>query len=126
MARKRKLDIDKYKEILTEERERLRVELKRIADRAAGRDRLQAEQAGQDFDEPGGDAATETVERAQSMAVGASLREQLDEVNAALEKIDEGTYGVCDNCGKQITKKRLSVLPWATLCKKCRAGLSGL
>ncbi|MFO8082586.1 MAG: TraR/DksA C4-type zinc finger protein [Armatimonadota bacterium] len=126
MARKRKLDIEKYEEILTEERDRLATDLKRIEDRAAGRDRLHSVQAGQDFDEPGGDAATETVERAQSMAVGASLREQLEEVNAALEKIEEGTYGICDSCGKQITKKRLGVLPWATLCKECRSGLSGM
>ena len=123
MARERTVDVDKYKEILVEERDRLQAELKRIDDRAAGRDRLHSEQAGQDFDEPGGDAATETVERAQSMAVSASLREQLDEVQAALE---EGTFGICDSCGKPISKKRLSVLPWATLCKECRSGLSGM
>jgi len=126
LARTRKLDVDKYKDILVEERDRLQAELKRIEDRAAGRDRLHSEQAGQDFDEPGGDAATETVERAQSMAVGASLREQLEEVTAALRKVEEGTYGVCDSCGKPITKKRLAVLPWATLCKECRSGLSGM
>lgn len=126
VARERKLDVAKFQDILIEERDRLRAELKRIEDKAAGRDRLHSEQAGQDFDEPGGDAATETVERAQSMAVGASLREQLDEVLAALEKIDNGTYGICDACGKPITKKRLTVLPWATLCKECRSGLTGM
>lgn len=126
MARERTLDVEKFRETLEEERDRLRSELKRIEDKAAGRDRLHSEQAGQDFDEPGGDAATETVERAQSMAVGASLREQLDEVLAALGKIDKGTYGICDSCGKPITKKRLAVLPWATLCKECRSGLSGM
>ncbi len=126
MARERKLDVEKFQGILVEERDRLRSELKRIDDKAAGRDRLHSQQAGQDFDEPGGDAATETVERAQSMAVGASLREQLDEVTAALGKIENGTYGICDSCGKQITKKRLSVLPWAVLCKECRSGLSGM
>jgi len=126
VARTRKLDVDKYEAILVEERDRLQAELKRIEDRAAGRDRLHSEQAGQDFDEPGGDAATETVERAQSMAVGASLREQLEEVTAALGKVEEGTYGICDSCKKPITKKRLAVLPWATLCKECRSGLSGM
>jgi len=126
VARERHLDVEKYKQILEEERDRLRTELRRYEDRAAGRDRLHSDQAGQDFDEPGGDAATETVERAQSLALTASLREQLDEVEAALEKIEQGTYGVCDSCGKNITKKRLSVLPWATLCKECRAGLSAM
>ncbi len=124
MAPKRKLDIEKYKNELIEERDRLRDELKSIEDKAARRDRLHSDQAGQDFDEPGGDAASETVERAQALAVGASLREQLQEVNAALAKIEDGTYGICDSCDKPITKKRLKVLPWATLCKECRAGLS--
>ena len=125
VARKRKLDVKKYKQLLEDERDRLRTELKRIEDRAAGRDRLHAQTAGQDFDEPGGDAASETVERAQSMAVGASLRELLEQVTSALEKVENGTYGVCDVCGNNITKKRLEALPWATLCKECRAGLSG-
>ena len=101
------------------------MDLKRLEDRAAGRDRLQAEPTGQDFDEPGGDAATETVERAQSMALGANMRELYEEVNAALAKIESGSYGVCDSCGCDITKKRLNALPWATLCKDCRSGLSG-
>lgn len=125
MARKRKLDVAKYKEILIEERDRLRQDLKRIEDRAAGRDRLQSEPVGQDFDEPGGDAASETVERAQSMALGANLRELYEEINAALDKIEKGTYGICDSCGCEISKKRLTALPWATLCKDCRSGLSG-
>ena len=124
MAPKRKLDVKKHRQLLEEERDRLQIDLKRIEDRAAGRDRLHAEPVGQDFDEPGGDAATETVERAQAMAVGASLRELLEEVNAALEKMDNGTYGVCDNCGRDITKKRMDALPWAILCNNCRAGLS--
>ena len=125
MGRKRTLDLDRYRKLLEDERDRLRSDLKRIEDRAAGRDRLHAQPVGQDFDEPGGDAASATVERAQSMAVGASLRELLDEVEAALRKLDKGTYGICDSCSKEITKKRLEALPWATLCKDCRAGLSG-
>lgn len=125
MARKRELDIEKYKETLIKERDRLSGELKSIEDKASGRDRMHSEQVGQDFDEPGGDAATETVERAQAMAVGASLREQLEEVKAALVKVEQGTYGICDSCDKPITKKRLKVLPWATMCKECRAILSG-
>ena len=124
MARKRKLSTGEFKKTLLAERDRLRVDLKRLEDRAAGRDRLQAEPVGQDFDEPGGDAATETVERAQSMALGANMRELYDEVIAALSKIESGSYGVCDSCGCDITKKRLNALPWATLCKDCRSGLS--
>lgn len=124
MARKRKLDLKKYRERLEQEYEELRAELQRIEDRTAGRDRLNSDTAGEDFDEPGGDAAQETLERSQSMAIGQNLREMLENVSNALKKIDEGTYGVCDACGKDIPKARLDIMPSATLCITCRSRLS--
>lgn len=80
--------------------------------------------ASEDFDEPGGDAAQETLERSQSMAIGESLRGMLDNVENALKKIDAGSYGVCDSCGKEIPKARLEIMPAATMCTACRARLS--
>lgn len=124
MARKRTLDLAKYKARLEEERRELQTELQRIEDRAAGRDRLNSDMAGEDFDEPGGDAAQETLERTQSMAIGENLREMLDNVNNALKKIEDGTYGLCDLCGKEILKGRLDIMPSATMCTTCRARLS--
>ncbi len=121
MARKRKLDIEKYEKLLQDEQAELQQQLKRLEDQTTGRDRLSAGVATEDFDEPGGDAATETVERSLAMATTKNLREMLDLVNAALEKIKEGTYGVCDVCGKDIPKKRLDALPYATMCLDCRA-----
>ncbi|MCK6457809.1 MAG: TraR/DksA C4-type zinc finger protein [Phycisphaerae bacterium] len=44
---------------------------------------------------------------------------QLEEINAALERIDKGAYGVCVNCQKPIPRKRLEVLPFAKRCLKC-------
>lgn len=114
----------KFKERLEEERAKLRAELQRIDDRTAGRDRLNSDVASEDFDEPGGDAAQETLERSQSMAIGESLRDMLDNVETALRKIDAGSYGVCDSCGKEIPKARLEIMPAATMCTACRARLS--
>ena len=124
MARQRKLDIAKYKARLEQERDELQAELQRIEDRAAGRDRLNSDTAGEDFDEPGGDAAQETLERTQAMAIGENLREMLENINNALRKIEEGTYGICDACGKEILKGRLDIMPSATMCTQCRARLS--
>ena len=124
MARKRKLDLAKFKERLEEERQDLLTALQRIEDRTAGRDPLNSDTAGEDFDEPGGDAAQETLERTQSMAIGENLREMLDKVNSALERIDGGTYGICDACGKDIPKARLEIMPFALMCTACRERLS--
>lgn len=44
----------------------------------------------------------------------------LREVAAALDRIDNGTYGVCQNCGKAIYPKRLNAVPWAPLCISCQ------
>lgn len=124
VARKRNLDLSKYRERLEEQRKELQAELQRIEDRTAGRDRLNSDFAGEDFDEPGGDAAQETLERSQAMALGDNLREMLDNVGNALNKIEEGTYGICDSCSKQIPKARLDIMPSATMCTTCRERLS--
>lgn len=124
MSRQRKLDIEKFKERLEQEREELRAEIQRIEDRTAGRDRLNSDMAGEDFDEPGGDAAQETLERSQSMAIGENLREMLENVANALNKIEDGSYGICDACNKEIPKARLEIMPAATMCTTCRARLT--
>ena len=49
----------------------------------------------------------------------------LAEIDAALKRIEEGTYGICTNCGKEIPVDRLEALPWATLCIDCQRGLEG-
>jgi len=45
----------------------------------------------------------------------------LTQITAALERIDSGTYGICENCGKEIHPARLEALPYATLCINCQA-----
>lgn len=124
MAQKRKLDLKKYREALEAERARLLEQIRRIDDRTAGRDRLDSQVSAEDFDEPGGDAASDTLERTQAMAIGENFRDLLAYVEHALEKMDKGTYGLCDVCGKNIPKARLDFLPWATMCAECRKRLS--
>ena len=49
--------------------------------------------------------------------------EELAHINAALQRLEEGTYGICDNCGIEISPERLTALPAATLCVDCAAEL---
>lgn len=69
------------------------------------------------------DEGTELYEREKSLSLERSLRQTLEEVRRALEKLDTGTYGICDNCGRPIAPERLEALPHATLCLQCRAAL---
>lgn len=52
-----------------------------------------------------------------------SLEEQLNQVEEALERLDQGTYGKCTNCGQEITPGRLIAMPQATLCIRCQEQL---
>ena len=48
-------------------------------------------------------------------------QEQLAQIEAALQKLDDGVYGQCDNCGQPIASGRLEVLPYANLCIRCQS-----
>lgn len=119
MGRKRKLDLEKYKEALLAKCEQITKNVQRLENESSGRDRLSRETAKRDF-EGGGDAALETMARNQSAAVVGNLRNMLIDIDEALEKIEDGSYGVCEVCGKNIPKKRLNALPEATMCTDCR------
>jgi DnaK suppressor protein len=64
--------------------------------------------------------AMEYAYRGRQMSVLDRLQDQLLDVNKALDRIEEGTYGVCTNCGKPIQPERLEALPWAELCIDCQ------
>ena len=65
--------------------------------------------------------ATESYELERRLTLEKSIREQLASVEHALQKFEDGTYGLCDNCGKPIAPERLEALPQATMCLDCKA-----
>ena len=65
--------------------------------------------------------ATESFELEKRLTLEKRIREQLAEVEHALQKFEDGTYGKCDNCGQPIPPDRLEALPQASLCLKCKA-----
>ena len=92
--------------------------LKAEADQMA----LDAEPGDTQFDDESGEGSTAAVDRERDLALSAQARAEVVEIDVALDKIDEGTYGVCDKCGKPIPKARLEVIPWAALCVNCKSG----
>src|SRR2546425_9068949 len=68
-----------------------------------------------------GEGTTEAVERISSTAAARSIAAALAEVDRALEKLGEGTYGQCDECGQPIISERLEARASATLCMTCKA-----
>lgn len=71
------------------------------------------------------DDASETLDQEQTLALERHVRGLLANVERALRKLDNGTYGCCDYCGRAIESARLEALPYATLCLACQARLEG-
>jgi RNA polymerase-binding protein DksA len=63
-----------------------------------------------------GDIATATFDREMASTLEENSNHVLEEIDAALARIDDGTYGLCEHCRRPIVAERLEALPWATLC----------
>jgi len=78
------------------------------------------------FDEESGEGDTLAVERERDLALSAQARQAVEEIDLAVAKIHDGTYGLCETCGKSIPQERLKALPHAALCVTCKSGGLGL
>ncbi|MDR1702195.1 MAG: TraR/DksA family transcriptional regulator [Sporomusaceae bacterium] len=71
------------------------------------------------YDNHSADLASETFERSKDLGLKDNEKFLLSSVERALEKIAGGTYGVCETCGREISRARLEALPWAAECIEC-------
>ena len=103
----------------------IRTELEERRDRAretiAGLAKTPERGTAQGFGKRIGDGTVEAISRLTEIGVGTSLEAGLERTERALAKLDEGTYGVCDACGKPIAPKRLQAMPDVVLCIECAA-----
>jgi DnaK suppressor protein len=76
-----------------------------------------------DVDEGFADSAQATTERAELLGLIEQLGTTRAEVKAALARLDDGTYGKCTNCGKDVGAERLEAIPAAALCLDCKQKL---
>jgi len=66
------------------------------------------------------DHASEILDREVDDSLEENAGAIVQEIDAALERIDEGTYGTCVNCGQPIPEERLEAVPYAVLCVTCK------
>lgn len=93
-------------------------ELKAEADQLAA----EMEPGDTQFDDESGEGATSQLDRERDLALSAQARAAVEEIDRALAKIDDCSYGRCERCGKPIPKPRLEAIPWAALCVQCKSG----
>ena len=82
---------------------------------------LDREEGDTQFDEEGGEGDTISVERERDLMLSASARQIVEEIDAALERIKNKTYGLCAPAGRRISVERLEALPYADTCVDCKA-----
>jgi len=73
------------------------------------------------FGKRAGDHTADAVTQMQRSISAGELHLMSIEIDRAILKLDEDTYGICDGCGSEIDPERLEALPWATLCVSCKA-----
>src|SRR3954465_5013833 len=65
-------------------------------------------------------AASQVFEQQRDLALRERNEQHLAQVDAALTRLDAGTYGACASCGRPIAPERLEAIPWAALCIDCQ------
>ena len=113
------IDTNRFRETLLEERTRVVAAIENLHEDHSG---SLSDEAGEEtaYDNHLADTATETYDRELDYTLEENSEHVLGEIDAALKRIDEGTYGTCTNCGNPIPEERLEARPWATLCIGCK------
>jgi DnaK suppressor protein len=114
------IDIQKMKERLEAKRAELRQQVKDLTEaHPEPVDPIEASEGPQDFEE----TAVDFLETQQEQSIDVNERALLTEVEDALKRIEDGTYGKCIVCGDAIPEKRLEAIPWASRCVKDQEAL---
>jgi DnaK suppressor protein len=77
-----------------------------------------------DYGDAFADAGAVTAERTEMLRLAESLKSRLDRANVAVAKIEDGSYGICETCGKQIGADRIGYLPAVRRCIGCKQAAS--
>ena len=111
-----RMNADTAKTALTSERERLLNDLAHLRGELVDPGRDSAERLG-----AGSDDVVETLTNELDEGMEDDLQASLDEVDEALKRIGDGTYGICIDCGQPIPDKRLEALPASARCIECQS-----
>lgn len=105
-----KEEIEKYKTQLEQEKRRILMEI----------EKAEPQDFGGDVESDLSEESDEAEDMNDQLAVQASLKETLSEVDLALARIQKGTYGKCEKCGADIETKVLDLVPESALCENCK------
>jgi DnaK suppressor protein len=112
------VDTGHFRRALLDERQRVEHALGALRDEHPGSLDDEVEEVAAD-NHPA-DTASATLGREIDYTLGDNAEQVISEIDAALQRIEDGTYGTCTNCGQKIPRERLDANPWADLCIDCK------
>jgi len=111
------IDTTEFRARLEQERERIKNAIDYLHQENPGNmEEELGELGGRGTDNHMGDMASVTFDRELDQGLEEGAQQTLEQIERALARIDDGTYGTCERCGKPIPEERLRARPWATLC----------
>jgi len=112
------MDMEALKKTLTAERERLGKEIDELdADLSES---LEDSSEESPYDQHLAETAGVTLDREIDLTLEENAKTVIAQIDRALQKLEAGSYGACDKCGKPISEERLKVAPFAALCIECK------
>lgn len=114
------LDMDHFRTLLLAERTRLETEREQIRSRGLDMDGALPDE-GEGGEEDTADLAAAMMDKEMDLSVEDEIEDLLGAVDHALQKMEDGSYGICDISGEKIPESRLELIPWASLTVECQA-----
>ena len=114
------IETEHFRTLLLEERGRVERAIANLREDHPGRIDEEIEEVGGTQDNHLAETATATLDREIDYTLEENSIRMLTAIDAALKRMDEGAYGTCTNCGREILAERLEAYPWASLCIDCK------
>lgn len=114
------VDTQRFRDILLDERQRVLDAISYLHEETPGSLEEQTEEMIGSSDNHLGETATATLDREIDYSLEENSEHVLRAIDRALQRIDEGTFGICETCGQPISEERLEAIPYATQCIDCR------
>lgn len=114
------VDTERFRGILEQERQHVRDAINYLHEETPGSLADETEEIVGNSDNHLGETATATLDREIDYSLEENSEHVLRAIDGALQRIEDGTFGICESCGQPISEERLEAIPYATQCIDCR------
>jgi DnaK suppressor protein len=115
-----KKELSEFRKVILKIKEKVAGDIKHISDDTLKKSQKDASGDISGYSYHMADVATDTYDREFSLGLASNEQKALYELDDALKRIEEGTFGICEECKCAMTKTRLKAVPYARLCVKCQ------